>query len=628
MSAPSSTQPFGLWPSPINSAFLAYRLRFDDVEWSGDGQHLIWVEGRPNGQGVLVSAPIGGAPRDLTIEQWVRGGVGYGGGEFTVWKDQIIFTEKQGCLYRCGLHHQAPQPLTPAFGFAASPVISPDGQWVVYIWTDHQTDLLALVDREGHLWPMKLVQGADFYMQPAWHPSGQMLAWIEWYHPNMPWEATWLKIGTLEGTPPHLISEEPLAGDGSLTVTHPLFSPDGRFLTYIINQGDWDQLILLDLQTRQRRILVEGDGVLLRYPAWVQGMRSVGWSPNGQRLYYLRNYGGQATLWWVDIDQGQSHPIDTAPYTWLAQLAVSPRRDELAVLASAPDIPDRILRWDGERWHIVAHSDSEHLPPEYLPRPQHLSWQAEDGLIVHAWYYPPTHPHVRGEGLPPAIVNVHGGPTSVAYVRYNPEIAYFTSRGYAWVELNYRGSSGYGRTYQDALRGRWGVSDVEDAVALANLLEEQGLADGKRLVIRGSSAGGYTVLNVLARYPERYRAGLCLYGVSNPFTLAMETHKFESHYTDTLVGPLPQAAQIYRERSPIYYATQIQRPLAVFQGAEDRVVPPNQSETIVEALRRRGIPCIYRLYPGEGHGFRKAETLTDYLQTVEAFLKEHVLFSI
>src|SRR5690606_10610232 len=156
-------------------------------------------------------------------------------------------------------------------------------------------------DREGHLWPMKLVQGADFYMQPAWHPSGQMLAWIEWYHPNMPWEATWLKIGTLEGTPPHLISEEPLAGDGSLTVTHPLFSPAGRFCAYSINQGDWEQLILLDLQTRQRRILVEGAGVLLRYPAWVQGMRSMGWSPNGQRLYYLRNYGGQATLWWVDI---------------------------------------------------------------------------------------------------------------------------------------------------------------------------------------------------------------------------------------------------------------------------------------------------------------------------------------
>lgn len=627
MTAPSSTLPFGLWPSPVNSAYLAYRLRFDDVQWSGDGQHLIWLEGRPNGQGVLVTAPMGGAQRDLTIEQWVRGGVGYGGGEFTTWKDQIVFAEKQGRLYRCGLHYQAPQPITPPFGSAASPAISPDGQWVLYVWTDHQTDLLALVDREGRLWPIKLVQGADFYMQPAWHPSGQMLAWIEWYHPNMPWEATWLKIGTLEGTPPHLTKEETLAGDGSLTVTHPLFSPDGRFLTYIINHGDWDQLVLLDLQTHQRRILVEGEGILLRYPAWVQGMRSVGWSPSGQRLYYLRNYGGQTTLWWVDVDRGQSHPIDTAPYTWLAQLAVSPRCDELAVLASAPDTPDRILRWDGEQWHIVAHSDSEHLPPKYLSRPHPLSWQAEDGLTVHAWYYPPTHSNVRGEGLPPAIVNVHGGPTSVAYVRYNPEIAYFTSRGYAWVELNYRGSSGYGRTYQDALRGRWGVSDVEDAVALANLLEEQGLADGQRLVIRGGSAGGYTVLNVLARHPERYRAGLCLYGVSNLFTLAMETHKFESHYTDTLVGPLPQAAQAYRERSPIYYADQIRRPLAVFQGAEDRVVPPNQSETIVEALRRKGVPCVYRLYPGEGHGFRKAETLTDYLQTVEAFLKEHVLFS-
>jgi len=627
MGSEMSLVSFGLWPSPISAQQVAVRLRLEDVQWSGDGQYLIWVEGRPDGRGVLVAAPPGGAHRDLTPGQWVRGGVGYGGGEFTSWGDQIVFAERQGCLYRCGLNHQAPRPVTPAFGSVASPAVSPDGRWVVYVWSDQQTDVLALADLAGEHWPLKWVQGADFYMQPAWNPQGQMLAWVEWYHPNMPWEATWLKLGHLEGEPPRVVRVETLAGDGESTVTHPVFSPDGRFLAYITSNGDWESLVLLDLATRRSRMLVAGEGVLLRYPAWVQGMRSVVWSPSSERLYYLRNYAGSTTLWQVDVATGHSRQIETAPYTWLAQLSIHPRRDELAFLASSPAIPDRVVRWDGQDFHVVAHSDPEHIAPEYFPTPQALSWTSGHGQVAHAWYFPPTHPQVRDEGLPPAIVNVHGGPTSVAYLRYNPEIAFFTSRGYAWVELNYRGSSGYGRTYQRALTGRWGESDVEDAVSLAAYLEELGLADPRRLIIRGGSAGGYTVLNVLARHPGRYKAGICLFGVSNLFTLAMETHKFESHYTDTLVGPLPQAAEKYRAWSPIYHADAIRDPLAIFHGEEDKVVPLNQSQSIVEALRRRNIPHVFRAYPGEGHGFRKAETILDYLNTVERFLKEHVLFS-
>jgi dipeptidyl aminopeptidase/acylaminoacyl peptidase len=248
-------------------------------------------------------------------------------------------------------------------------------------------------------------------------------------------------------------------------------------------------------------------------------------------------------------------------------------------------------------------------------------------MQVHGLYYPPTNPNFTAAGLPPAIVYIHGGPTSQSTVRCSAERAYFTSRGYGWLEVNYRGSTGYGRTYQDALRQRWGLADVEDAIGGARALADRGLADASRLIISGGSAGGYTVLNALVRHPGVFKAGVCRYGVSNLFSLAMETHKFEARYNDQLIGPLPEAAGRYHEWSPIFHAENIRDALIVFQGDEDKVVPPNQSESIVEALKQRGVPHVYRLYPGEGHGFRKSESIADYLQQTEQFLQQHVLFA-
>ena len=309
------------------------------------------------------------------------------------------------------------------------------------------------------------------------------------------------------------------------------------------------------------------------------------------------------------------------------QIAASPVDDRVAVIASSSQTPFRVAVWDGERWTTQRYSTTETVAAADLPTPRPITWLAPDGTTVHGLFYPPTSSRFYGSGLPPAIVNIHGGPTGQARAAYSADAAFFTSRGYAYLDVNYRGSTGYGRSYMLALRERWGVVDTEDAIGAARALVDQGLADGQRLVIKGGSAGGYTVLNVLARHPGVFRAGICLYGVSNLFTLAADTHKFEERYLDSMVGPLPETADRYRAWSPIFHADGIRDPIAIFQGKEDKVVPPDQAETIVEVLRARRVPHIYRLYEGEGHGWRKTETIEAYYSDVERFLKQYVLFA-
>ncbi len=627
------TRPYGLWPSPISARMLSGRLRLEDVQWDSDGHSLVWLEGRSD-RAVLVCRPEAGAPRDLTEENSPHGGVGYGGGEFTVSNGTVIFAERDGRLYRQGLGCDQPRAITPASGQAASPVLSPDGRWVAYVHTVEKRDIIALVDAQGENWPVRLVKGSDFYMQPCWHPDSTRLAWIEWSHPNMPWDGTRLMVGRLQGILPEIAGVQQIAGNVDVPVFQPAFSPDGRWLSFIIGEGEWEKLVVVNLETGERRVLVEE--ATLSQPAWVQGVRTYGWSPSSQRLFFLRNDAGFASLWQVELDSGASVHLDLGPYTWFSQLSVSPVEDRVALIASAPLVPTRIITWHAggeESAHqgqvtVEKRSEGENIAPGDLPVPQPVTWQASAGSTVHGMYYPPTNLQFQAAGLPPAIVYIHGGPTSQSVVAYSAETAFFTSRGYALLMVNYRGSTGFGRAYMQALRHQWGNLDVEDAAGGAQALVEQGLADPHKLVIRGGSAGGYTVLNALIHYPGLFKAGLCSYGVSNLFTLAMDTHKFEERYTDSLVGPLPEAAQRYHDWSPIFHADAIRDPLAVFQGAADKVVPPEQSESIVAILQAHKIPHIYRLYEGEGHGFRKSETILAYYADIERFLLQNVIFGV
>ena len=614
---------FGLWKSQITSDLMAASIGLTDPQWDTDGQTLVWREERA-GKGVLMAQPVGQAAYELSGALNVRGGVGYGGGDFTIRDGLVVFAASDGRLYRRSLGVGFPEPITPAFGSAAAPQLSPGNRWVAFIHTYEGADVLAVVDTAGVGWSVKLAQGADFYMQPAWHPDGSAIAWIEWDHPNMPWDGTRLMTAVLEGTPPRIKAAQHLAGDDDVPILQPAFSPDGRYLSYFSNQGEWDQLVLRNLETGELSVLV--DNATLLKPAWIQGLVVQAWSAHSDRIFFLQTRSGVTVLNQVDVDTGMITGVDFEPYTLLSQPNV--RTDgAIALVASSPAISLQVISKSEESLQVHQRSTSEAIPLADLPQPYEIQWTDEDGATVYGIYSPPTSSLFQGKGLPPVIVHIHGGPTSSVMVGYDLEAAFFTNRGYGYLAVNYRGSTGYGRTYREALRGNWGDLDVVDAAGAARALVDQNLGDPGKLVIKGGSAGGYTVLNTLIRFPGLYKAGICAYGVTNLFTLAMDTHKFEARYTDSLVGPLPEAAQKYHAWSPVFHADKIKDPVIIFQGGEDKVVTPNQAEEIVEALRAKGVPHEYHLYPDEGHGFRQAETRRAYYQAIERFLWQYVVFS-
>jgi dipeptidyl aminopeptidase/acylaminoacyl peptidase len=635
---PTKALPYGMWSSPISPASLASSGNIADPAWAADGS-LVWQESRL-GRNVLVVQPADGqAPRDLNAEFAVGGKVGYGGGAFGVGGEQAIFVEADsGRLYRQLLHGGSPKPLTPAFGGAAAPAVSPDGRWILYVHTYEGQDCLAIVDQEGQFWPQRLAFGADFYMQPAWHPDGKMIAWVEWDHPNMPWDGTRLQVASLKaraGGMPNLAEVRTIAGGDEIAIFQPQFSPGGRFLVYISDQDEWWQLYRYDLLTGEHRKITDTPAEHAG-PAWTQGLRTFDLSPDGLHMIFLSNQNGWVSMWQASLDDGDVTRVPVEEqYTYLMYPRISPDGKRVALVASGSTVAWRLIslplpgtdRQLPMTAHILRRTGSEELPAQVYASAQAMQWAGLDGSDVHGLFYPPTNPAFEGLGKPPLIVIVHGGPTSQTFASFDLEVQFYTSRGYAVLLPNYRGSSGYGRAYRNALRGNWGIYDVQDSVSGTRALVDQERVDGDRLVIMGGSAGGFSVLKILEDYPGLFKAGVCRYAVTDQFQLALETHKFEAHYNDRLIGPLPEAASLYRGRSPIHFADRIQVPLAVFQGDEDRVVPRRQSDELVKILERQGVPHVYHVYPGEGHGFRKPETIEHYYRTVEAFLRQHVIFA-
>lgn len=624
---------YGRWESPITAKSLASMLRLSEPCWDTDGRTIGWVEGRSDRGVLVVQDADGGAPRDLTSDISVRAFLGYGGGDFTLSHGAAYFVgQADQRIYRQPLAGGPPRPITPAFGAASSPAVSPDGRWLAYVASYDHDDCIAIVDTEGKYWPQRLATGRDFYMQPVWSPSGDRLAWVEWDHPNMPWDGTELALGALAFAAglPTLAETEIAAGGRDVSVFQPAFAPDGSALFYVSDEpGSW-HLFRRDLRSGAVRQLTSGGGEFGQ-PAWQQGQRSFCVLPSGA-VVGIRNENAFNSLVLVDedgtvADLAAQHPEYSA-FSWPA---ASPAASSFACVATSSAVPPRIVVFEVEARRLSPsvrrRSDGETIPPSMLSQPEAISWTSFDGETAHGLYYPPASARFEGSGRPPLIVTVHGGPTSQVTASYGPQTQFFATRGYAVLQVNYRGSTGYGREYMLKLRNSWGIYDVRDSQAGAQALADRGLADPAKLVIMGGSAGGFTVLQSLVELPHFYKAGLCLFGVANMFTLASDTHKFEERYLDTMLGPLPEAAAVYRERSPIFHASRIVDPIAVFQGEIDRVVPREQSDSIVASLRARGVPHEYHLYEGEGHGWRKAETIEKFYASVERFLTQYVLFA-
>jgi dipeptidyl aminopeptidase/acylaminoacyl peptidase len=455
---------YGLWSSPVTAKSLAVSLRLSEPCWDTDGRTLGWIEGRSD-RGVLVVQDADGGPtRDLTADLSVRAFVGYGGGDFTLSHGVAYFVaQADQRIYRQALGGGSARPITPAFGAASTPVVSPDGRWVAYVHTYEDVDCIAVVDSEGKHWPARLAEGRDFYMQPAWHPGGDRLAWVEWDHPNMPWDGTELKLANLafpEAGLPVAASASVLAGGKEVAIFQPGFTRDGLGLLFISDESGWGHVYRRELDTGAVKRLTDGEGEFGE-PAWNQGQRNYTVTPSGA-VVTVRNHGGFERLTVVNPagvvwDLGETHP----EYGVLAHPAAAPVGERVAVVASGGTQPPRVVVVDpaegSPRMSVRRRSDGESVPVADLSSPQAVSWKSFDGEEAHGIFYPPASTQFEGTGAPPLIVIVHGGPTGQVQAGWAATTQYFATRGYAVLQPNYRGSTGYGREYMLKLRKSWGI---------------------------------------------------------------------------------------------------------------------------------------------------------------------------
>ncbi len=603
------TAPYGAWVSPISEESLVQgRIGFEPPIFDGD--RLVWSESRPleggrltlmlrHGDGRLVDLLPTAYNARTTVHEY--GGGAYWCADGTVWfsnfADQRIYRVREG---------EEPVALTPpgTARFADFRYDAPRDR-LICVREDHGqgevvNHIVAVPCTGGAI--EVLASGADFYACPRLDDSGQRLAYVCWNHPNMPWNDTALWVAELDeaGLP---TSRQQVAGLERESITQPEWAPDGRLVFISDRNGWWN---LYQWQDGQVHALHERAAEFSQ-PMWQFGQPCFGFA--GNRVIALYSQDGSWSLAGLDAKTGT--PVDyPLPYSQMYGLAVAGER--AALVAAAPDKPAVLLLVNllSGSAEVLRRSIQTERDPRYFSMPEAIRFPTGEGEFAHGFHYPPTNPDFVGPvgSLPPLITIVHGGPTSASSNALSLGVQYWTSRGFAVLDVNHRGSSGYGRAYRDRLDGAWGIVDVEDAVNGSRYLAEQGKVDPEKLIIRGGSAGGFTTLAALT-FHDVFRAGASYYGVSDLELLAQETHKFESRYLDRLIGPYPERADLYRARAPIHHLAQLDRPVLLLQGLDDKVVPPSQSERILEALRDRGVPVAYVPFAGEQHGFRKAENI-------------------
>lgn len=621
----SSSVPYGTWPSPLSARTVAAGARrLGDLRIDGDD--VWWIESRPDEGGRQAVLRWRGS----TTDEWLPADFNartraheYGGASFQVadgtvwasrWEDQRLYrTEGPGNEPVA----VTPEPDTPAGVRFADAVVTPDRRWVVCVRETHGTgeatnDLVAIpADGDGD--PRPLFEGTDFVAAPRLSPDGSHLAWLTWDHPQMPWDGTTLHVAHFSAD--GLTDRTEVAGGSSEAIFDPTWLDDGRLAYSTDRSGFWnvhlwdgrDEVALTDLRAD------------IGQPAWQFGSASIAALDDG-RLACVVEERAVARVLLVDPDSGERSEL-AQPLTDIRQVAAMP--GAVVLMGGSEGLEHAVVRVDLSSGHveILGHVETEGLTPDLAPQAEAVTYPTPDGAEAHAFLYRPQHPRIEGPDgeLPPLLVFTHGGPTGKVSPRLSPGIAFWTSRGFAVVDVNYRGSTGYGRAYRDALKDHWGIHDVTDAIAAARFLADRGDVDPDRLAIRGGSAGGFTTLAALVDPDNPFAAGANHFGVADLAALAEHTHKFESRYLDGLVGPYPEASDIYRERSPLTHADRLTTPVIVLQGDEDEVVPPAQSEAIVAAARDAGVPHAYLLFQGEQHGFRKAENIIRALEAELAF---------
>jgi dipeptidyl aminopeptidase/acylaminoacyl peptidase len=629
-------------------------LRLDQIQLDGDD--VYWLEGRASegGRNVIVSASANTLRRDEPVDVTppgfnVRTRVHeYGGAAYTVHKGAIYFSNfADQRVYRQG-PGEAPVAMT-----------EPGAMWADYRVDAARHRLIGVREESGPPSPhgsgaasvntiaaipdRVLVEGADFYSDPIVSPDGKFLAWLQWNHPNMPWDGTELWVGAFNAS--GLIGvREKVAGGAAESIFQPEWSPDGALYFVSDRTGWWNLYRWSGTNVEAIHPMAAEFGK----PQWTFSMVSYAFvSPTRMAATYVEN--GRWKLAMIDVYTKQFTPIDL-PVQPLESITAN--KDVIYFVGGSAIEPAGVVRLraadvvrlrasgasaDPVLLDALKSSTSERIPREWISVPEMVTFKVKD-RDVHAFYYPPTNPDVvrstdqqirstdqqinrSTDQKPPLLVITHGGPTGATSDVLDPKIQFWTSRGFAVLDVDYSGSTGYGRPYRDRLKGQWGVVDVEDAVGGAEAMVAAGKADPERLIIRGGSAGGYTTLAALT-FHHTFKAGASYYGISDLEVLQGDTHKFESRYNDSLVGPWPAARDVFIARSPIHFTDRLSCPIILFQGLEDKVVPPNQSEMMAEAARKKGLKVKYVTFEGEQHGFRKAENIIRALEEELAFYRD------
>jgi dipeptidyl aminopeptidase/acylaminoacyl peptidase len=602
---------YGSWSSPIDGRAVAEASGWTYSLVKVAGRDVYWSESRPaeDGRDALVVRRDGAEPVDVVDAAFsVRTRVHeYGGGAYTVDGDTVYFvSDADQRVYRLDAGDAEPRPITPApevpFGLRYAD-LEIAGSWLICVRErvaepEHVNELVA-ISTDGTGEPRVIAHGHDFYAAPRISPDGGRLAWLTWDHPRMPWEGSELWIAQFrDGSVTH---ERLVAGGPEEAIVQPEWSPDG-VLHFSSDRTGWWNLYRSDYEPVTA---VEAE---IGGPIWDFDESWYAFLADGRIICTVFSDGSDRLA--VVDSPGRLRYLDLE-FTRIVDLTTDGTR---AIFAGAsPTREACVAAADVETGAIelLAGSADPGIDPRYISVPRPLEYPTTGGKTAHALFYPPHNPAYTAPAgeRPPLMVRIHGGPTAHVTSRLSRELQFFTSRGFAVVDVNYGGSTGYGREYRDRLHGQWGVVDVDDAVNAALALADAGDVDRSRMTITGGSAGGWTVLCALAFHPDVFAAGADYYGVSDLTGFVDSTHKFESRYNDWLVGPWPEAADLWRERSPVNFADRMRAPVIILQGLEDAIVPPSQSDIVVAALRSNHVPHAYLAFEGEQHGFRKASTL-------------------
>jgi dipeptidyl aminopeptidase/acylaminoacyl peptidase len=591
--------------TPLPASLLVGGRRFSDPQLSPDGETVSLIANAGGDISLVLVPSNGGVERSLPLEPAIASSRG-GGHAWLPDGTGIVYAGNDGKVHVFDFATWQCRTITPLKDKVSALAVSPDGRNVAYVSDMRDIAVVSLI---GHHWPVRMTTDADFAWDPCWSPDSMWLVWQEWDVPNMPWDGSRLVVRKSDGSEDARI----IAGGDGICAQQPRFSPDGSQLSFLSDERGYLNVWVMNGWSFDDAKPLFEEHIDHGEPQWGPSQRSYVWTDGGDAMFVTRNNGGRGVLTKRRLHDGAVIGERSGTFTSLHSV-----KDRLVGVVADVDRATEVEVLHHSGAVTVARGPNLGIE-DHAVVPEHVSWESSDGVTVPGRLY-------RASSDPAALVVwVHGGPTSQSQATFYPRWKYLLDRGWSVLVVDYRGTNGYGRMHQQALQGRWGEVDVQDVVSGIHAAIRNGWADSSQIALVGGSAAGVTILLALAQNPDLVQAAVVSYPVCDLFALARETWRFEAHYLDGIVGPLPEAYDRYTERSPITHADKISTPLLVLHGDDDEVVPLAQSTQLVDAIKRRGGVAEQKVYEGEGHGWRKPSTMADELERTVDFLAQHVL---